>query len=54
MQDVKNFVTLTNQSGGMLDPFQILRPDSDYFVSVDPDPDLKFGSRGGAGPLLEI
>ncbi len=36
MQNVQNIVTLTNQSGGLLDPFQILGPDPDpqYFVSV--------------------
>ncbi len=54
MQNVQNFVTIINQSGGLLDPFQILwlDPDSDYFVSVDPDPALKFGSRGVQAPIL--
>ncbi len=56
MQNVQNFVTLINQSGGLLDLYQILcpDPDSDYLVSVDPDPALKFGSRGMQAPILQF
>ncbi len=53
MQNVQNFVTLNNQSGGLLDPFQIVTGSGlGLFVSVDPEPALKFGSRGVQAPIL--
>ncbi len=47
----KQILSLYKSGGGSSDLVQILEPDPDphYFVSVDPDPPLKFRS-GSAGP----